>query len=57
MVSLNTVYTLQKYVCISTDTKPTTGVPNGSLLLEMDTQKVYVYDSDNVTWQEVTVPW
>ena len=57
MVSLNTIYTQQKYVCNSSDTKPTAGVPNGSKLLELDTQKVYVYDEENVTWVEVTVPW
>ena len=56
MVSLNTVYTEQRYVCNSADTKPT-GVPNGSKLLEMDTEKVYVYDADNVTWVEVSMPW
>lgn len=56
MVSLDTVYTEQRYVCNSADTKPT-GVPNGSMLLEMDTQTVYVYDADNTVWQEVSLPW
>ena len=55
MVSLNTEYTTQRYVCISTDTKP--AAPNGSMLLEMDTQKVYVYDEDNTSWVEVSIPW
>lgn len=55
MVTLNTNYTTQRYVCNSGDTKPTAS--NGSMLLEMDTQKVYVYDADNSTWVEVSVPW
>ena len=57
MVTLDTVYTTQRYVCISTDTKPTTDVNNGSLMLEMDTGKVYVFDQDNTTWVEVSLPW
>lgn len=55
MVTLNTVYTTQRYVCLSTDTKP--AALNGSMLLEMDTQKVYVYDEDGAAWVEVSVPW
>ena len=57
MMTLDTVYTEQRYVCNSADTKPTTGVPNGSKLLEMDTGTVYVYDEENTTWQEVSLPW
>ena len=30
--------------CLSTDTKPTAGILNGSSLIEMDTGKVYFYD-------------
>lgn len=55
MVTLNTEYTTQRYVCLSTDTKP--AAPNGSMLLEMDTQTVYVYDEDNTSWVEVSIPW
>jgi hypothetical protein len=36
--------------CLSTDTKPTENIANGSELLEMDTGKVYVFDRDNMTW-------
>ena len=39
--------------CLSTDTKPTDGIGNGSLLIEMDTQKVYAFDEENVTWREL----
>ena len=38
------------YVCVSTDTKPTTGIVNGSKLLEMDTSTVYVFDAANGEW-------
>lgn len=44
-----------KYVegaCLSTDTKPTTGILNGSVLIEMDTSKVYFYDEANSQWRE-----
>lgn len=36
--------------CLSTDTKPTTGVANGSKLLEMDTSTVYAFDEANGEW-------
>lgn len=39
-------------VCLSTDSKPTTGVGNGWLCLEMDTCKKYLFDADNETWRE-----
>lgn len=37
--------------CLSTDTKPTTGIANGSKLLEMDTSTLYVFDEENETWR------
>ena len=40
------------YVCLSSDTKPV-GVSNGSMLLEMDTGKIYVFDEANSTWREI----
>lgn len=39
--------------CLSSDTKPTDGIRNGSTLTEIDTGKTYMYDSDNATWHEV----
>ena len=39
--------------CLSTDTKPTTGVANGSILIEMDTGKIFMFDATNSTWREV----
>lgn len=42
---------------LSTDTKPTSiggnEVGNGSVYIEIDTQKVYFYDADSQTWKEV----
>lgn len=40
-------------VCLSTDTKPTTGIANGSQLIEMDTGKIYFYDKENTEWKEM----
>lgn len=37
--------------CLSTDTKPTDWV-GGSILLEINTSKVYIYDADNSIWRE-----
>ena len=41
-----------EYVGLSTDTKPTTDVPNGSTFVAMDTKKLYAYDADNSQWIE-----
>ena len=40
--------------CLSTDTKPTNGIANGSKLYEMDTGKKYMFDEENLTWLEVS---
>ena len=37
---------------LSTDTKPTTGVPNGAVFIEMDTKKMYAYDEASGQWIE-----
>lgn len=39
-------------VCLSTDTKPTSGVGNGDLMIEMDTGKVYFFNQDAGEWIE-----
>ena len=39
-------------VCLSTDTKPTDWA-NGSILMEIDTKKVFVFDAENSTWREL----
>lgn len=38
--------------CLSTDTKPTEHILNGSSLIEMDTGKVYFFDEANGQWRE-----
>lgn len=37
---------------VSTDVKPTDGVPNGAKLLEIDTNRIYFYDAENHQWIE-----
>lgn len=44
---------LVESVCLSTDTKPTTGIANGSLVLEMDTGKIYAFNETASTWVEL----
>ncbi len=36
--------------CLSTDTKPTI-YGNGSMLMEMDTSTLYMFDETNSTWR------
>lgn len=40
------------YYGLSTDQKPTEGIANGSVFIEMDTGKIYFYDLENTTWRE-----
>lgn len=43
--------TVSQGACLSTDTKPTTGVANGSVLIEMDTKTAYFFDAANSIWR------
>lgn len=38
---------------LSTDPKPVTDVINGSSFIEIDTGKVYLFDADGGTWNEI----
>ncbi len=38
---------------LSTDVKPTERVGNGSIFIEMDTGKVYMFDKQNTEWKEL----
>ena len=38
--------------CLAADTKPTTGIANGSMCLEIDTGKLYAYNEDDGEWVE-----
>ena len=40
------------YFGLSTDEKPTSGVGNGSVFLEMNTAKIYLFDAANAQWIE-----
>lgn len=42
--------TFREGVCLSTDTKPTSGMANGSKLEEMDTGAIYRFDCDSGDW-------
>lgn len=41
-----------EYAGLSTDSKPTEGVATGSIFVEVDTGKVYFYNSDGAAWVE-----
>lgn len=43
------------YRGLSTDTKPTTGISNGSSFYEMDTGVTYYYDAGTSAWITITV--
>ena len=38
---------------LSTDTKPTEKVANGSVYVEINTGKIYLYDAENEQWNEI----
>lgn len=44
-----------QFACLSTDTKPTEWnkqeIGNGSIMLEIDTQKLSIYDAQNKEWK------
>lgn len=37
---------------LSTDTKPTEDISQGSRFIEIDTGKIYMYDAENQEWKE-----
>ena len=52
MVTVNRL--VDTYNGLSTDTKPTIRVRNGSRFVEMDTGKLYMFDQENSEWLEQT---
>lgn len=36
--------------CLSSDTKPTDGIANGSMCIEMDTKTIYLFDEAGSQW-------
>ena len=43
----------QTYYGLSTDSKPTSGIGNGSCFIEMDTGKVYFFNAAGNAWIEM----
>ena len=41
-----------EYRGLSTDEKPTENITNGTVFIEIDTGKVYMYDLENEEWKE-----
>ena len=44
---------LKKIYGLSSDTKPTYQIANGSIFIEMDTSDVYFFDEENSRWLKV----
>ena len=42
-----------EYRGLSTDDKPTENVTNGSIFIEIDTGKIYMFDLENEEWMEI----
>lgn len=49
----DSVATNETYYGLSTDSKPTTGVGNGSIFIEMNTGKVYFFNAAGNVWIEM----
>ena len=39
--------------CLKTDSKPTTGIANGSKCIEMDTGKTFMFNEEDSEWEEL----
>lgn len=44
--------TTGQLVGLSTDTKPTENIGNGTIFIEIDTKTIYFYDEENQIWRE-----
>lgn len=40
-------------VCLTGDSKPTDGIANGSLVIEMDSGKIYAFNEAGSAWVEL----
>ena len=49
----DTIATNETYYGLSTDSKPTTGVGNGSIFIEINTGKAYFFNAAGNSWVEV----
>ena len=52
-IAITNEQNLVQAVCLSTDAKPTAGIANGSMMLEMDTGKIYAFNEAASTWVEI----
>ena len=56
-IKLDGIYISSELRGLSTDEKPTTiegkKIDNGSVLIEIDTGKIYMYDLENQEWSEI----
>lgn len=41
------------YRGLSTDEKPTENITNGSIFIEIDTGKLYMFDLESTEWKEI----
>ncbi len=39
--------------CLSGDAKPTDGIANGSIIIEIDTGKIYMFNETGSAWAEL----
>ena len=42
-----------EYRGLSTDEKPTENLENGTIFIEIDTGKMYMFDLENTQWKEI----
>ena len=54
MVSLGNMSDV--FIGLSSDTKPTDGIYNGSVFLEMDTQTIYMWSEEGQEWLTTFAP-
>ena len=40
--------------CLSTDSKPTEGIANGSICIEMNTGKIFMFNEAGSAWVELS---
>lgn len=52
MISVKTLGNVYELRGLSTDTKPTEKIGNGSLFIEMDTSKIYYFEGTAKAWAE-----
>ena len=39
--------------CLAADSKPTDGIANGSIIIEIDTGKIFMFNETGSAWAEV----